>query len=1216
MWTPKRIILLAGGFAAFTLVYILYTLTALGRINTLPPLPDQYKPSESNDSSPVVRFRPITPTLLERKLEMAFGPGCEELTWPVRLELNAKSMVIAAWKFELADKGRVKLELMSLALFGKKKNDGRDIEINTLKCQQAYITFDRPITVLTPSELNGRKVVEAELFGDSRRRILITNNRRTVAREDDLVVRINTGPLYYIEKTQIIKTSDYVHLTDGDLVYKEGRRVSPKAVIDAKGMEMELATAAPPPRPGFVPHKPKNESITGVKRIILKEAVNMDLIVANGAPFPSNNKAEPRAGSVSGGKAAVAYASSSSAPRSGEPAYINIKTPGRFEYEICKDHDRARFDVPTNNDLPTSPQDVTVTRLNVQNGKEMYDMLVCKHLEVRLKRRTNGTPAAREAGPGEQGLEIETAHATGPDVTLTSDAEKLDAHGNDFFHDAVQKLTKLKGTPYMEATKEDSLIQAPELRIQDVPLPASSSAGAGGGGKKEGPTPKTYQQIEASGPGSIHMTNKTTGQQNVHAYWKEKLLSTRDGALDLLTLTGSARFVDDEHQQSLQAELLRVWLLAEEKQPQAAKPQAATASGMPGASRRPHRVEALRNVLAHSPELNIHDAARLVIHFRDVPPERMPPPSSAKTEPRPSRDGNPNRSLTAAAPSRSADRSSPVTGPPDKKPSVADPPPEVKIQKSEIRKEEKRGGMASAPPVQPTAPAEPQPEGSSNVNRSPPAAAPNQQSSHANRSLPAAAPNSQSPQTRPIDLSARSIEAKVLRCKERMALDHLWAEGGALDAIDKRGGVQVRQEPAKPTEEGVYIEGNTLDMSCFAGGNVLVVTGDLAQLKMDKIFILGPEVNIDQVANKAWVVGGGAMQMQNTATLEGKPLAHAVPLTVHWSDNMLFSGMFAEFYGSIQAEQENARLACQHLQVMFDQPISLKEGMRGTQPAKVSKLVADKGIEDKPVRVEDQTFEGGRLQKYQLLMGSTVQMNTVPREEAPDRPGAVSAGSRKSNDANEVRLSGPGSVRILQRGGVEAVPMPDKLVPGQLASSDRRDTGSTARPAQEQEMKLTYITFEKLMQASSLTNVATFWGAVRVLNLPCDDPHRNIDLDDMLSKELPEGALYLRCNCLRVGTYQKPVHTGAGPKQLRTYQVMDALGQVYVQGKDFTAQCDHMTFNEEKDQVIFDGQGDNQAVMSKGDIKGLPPKVLRGKRLIYIRSTGQVIVQDIGSLDG
>ncbi len=72
---------------------------------------------------------------------------------------------MAAGNFSVEDDGRVKLEPMSIGLFGKKKNDGRDIEINTLKCKQAFITFDRPVASLSPSELNGRKVVKAELYG-------------------------------------------------------------------------------------------------------------------------------------------------------------------------------------------------------------------------------------------------------------------------------------------------------------------------------------------------------------------------------------------------------------------------------------------------------------------------------------------------------------------------------------------------------------------------------------------------------------------------------------------------------------------------------------------------------------------------------------------------------------------------------------------------------------------------------------------------------------------------------------------------------------------------------------------------------------------------------------------------------------------------------------------------------------------------------------------
>ncbi|HTU22310.1 MAG TPA: hypothetical protein VMG10_30000, partial [Gemmataceae bacterium] len=581
----------------------------------------------------------------------------------------------------------------------------------------------------------------------------------------------------------------------------------------------------------------------------------------------------------------------------------------------------------------------------------------------------------------------------------------------------------------------------------------------------------------------------------------------------------------------------------------------------------PHRIEALRNVLAHSAELNIHDAARLVVHITDVPSERMPPPSSSNGKP-------------GAAPLSTQTTPAPVFAP------VPQPP-------------------ATGPSVPPSAePRKPAAEG-----RKPVAAG----------RKPVGADRKPEDEKQPIDLSARSIEAKVLRCEERMVLDHLWAEGGALDNVDKRGGVIVRQEgrqePGKPRQEGVYIEGNTLDMSATAEGNKLHVTGDLARLKMDKIFILGPEVTIDQVENKAWVDGEGAMQMYSDKTLDGKPLKRPVPLTIHWSQSMVFFGTCAEFYGSIQAEQKeahddeqkDARLACQHLQVRFDRPISLKAGMHGDQPAKVSMLVADKGTSVQDVRVEDQLLVRDKLEKYQLLMGREIHMTTVPRDDdAPRQPG-------KSNDANEVRLYGPGTVRLLQRGNADLTVTPGKSPPNGPMLADRPPLGPAA---QEQVMKLTYISFEKQMRASGRTNVASFWEGVRVLNLPCNNPHLDIDLDTILVADLPVKAMYLSCNVLKVGTYQRQVRDSNNKVQGRTYQEMDARGRVYVQGREFTAQCDHMTFNEEKDQVIFYGEGDNLAVLSRTLVKGDKPDTVRAKKIIYYRSTGRVSLTDFGSYDG
>jgi hypothetical protein len=1100
--------MLAIGFLLFSLVYVVYSATSLGRINSLPPLPEQYKITTVGDTS--VRPSPTGLSPLERKLEQAFGKSCKELGWPTLLELNAKSMVLAADKCDIVD-GGVRLSPMSVALFGKKKNDGRGVEINTLKCQEAYIKFDQP--VISMSEINGRKLESAKLYKD----ILVVNNRRTPGRDDDLNVFIKDGPLCYDESKHFLWTNDEVDLQDG-------QTHPPKAKIHAKGMEMELTTASPPPKPGVV-GKPKNDSISGVKRIVLKQDVNMDLRVAGPTPFP-------------GGSDKPAAPATKEKKSTAEQSHVLISTPGRFRYDLFKDHDMAYFDVPEDASHANNAQDVVVTRVN-RTGQ--IDQITCKHLELRMKRSDGNEAAAagkKPAASDEQSLEIETAHAK-TKVKLTSEAEKLLAHGDDFFYDARKKLTILQGAPYVDANKDNSLIYTPRLQIQDVSVPVPP-----------GSPPKTYQHVVATGPGSIHLPKKV-GDKVVHvthAFWREELTSTREGDLDLLVLTGKARFVDDEQGQSLQAEKLKVWLLAEDKKPDApvkkvvavnAKESVAAKGPIPPGpeqSRRPRRIEALKNVTAKSRDLFIHDTSRLVVRFKDVPPSQMPAAKSTiNGKPAPKTTESKNAAPVAA---QSGSRPAVVGSTPGTQP-PANPP---------------KNGQANGKPV-------PDPK----VKEEPP---------------------------RPVDLTARSVEADVLRCGERSMLDHLWAEGGT---VKNQGGVQVRQE-GKPGERGVYIEGSTLQMRCYPEGNTLEVAGDLAHLKMDKITIAGPEISIDQVANVAFVHGRGFMLMQSNTTLDGKPLNRTVPLEIHWRDQMLFEGDFADFRGDVQANQENANLACQFLQVVFDKPISLKEGNRGDRPAKVRSLSGDKNVrvEDKVVELFRVIIDGKvemreRLQKYQRLEGSSIRMTAVPRDDP----------NSKKGDANRVELSGPGTVRILQRGGAELTPTP-------VSSAPPKPNGKQ-EPTTPQEMKMTFVSFEQTMQANNESNTASFWGSVRVLNFPCEDEQYPIDLDVMLAKGLWPGAMYLSCNQLKVKSVEE---------RGKSHQLMDAVGHVHVEAKEFTADCDEMKFDERKDQVVFIAAPNRTAVFSKDKGKGARPDELHGKRIIYNRRTGKATIDDIDSING
>src|SRR5205085_638359 len=107
-------------------------------------------------------------------------------------------------------------------------------------------------------------------------------------------------------------------------------------------------------------------------------------------------------------------------------------------------------------------------------GAVVLDQLQCDHLEIQFAhppaapKEPPGKAVAKvapKAAPGEKAPTVEWVHAwgSGQSVVLTSDEERLEARGNDLFHDARVKRTTLTGVPEMVAAKDTHEIHAPEL---------------------------------------------------------------------------------------------------------------------------------------------------------------------------------------------------------------------------------------------------------------------------------------------------------------------------------------------------------------------------------------------------------------------------------------------------------------------------------------------------------------------------------------------------------------------------------------------------------------------------------------------------------------------------------------------------------------------------------------------------------------------------------
>jgi lipopolysaccharide export system protein LptA len=1094
VWTPKRILLLVLGFLVFSFLYGIYA-HFLGGVDGLPPLPADGLPIVGDIDPPLP---PQHDTELMRKLKMAFGEDCAELKRKIRLEMRARGIALAADNFSIEPDGRVKLWPFSIALFGKDHVEGQFPEINTVQSDIAYLRFDKPVNNI--GEMASRKIVGGELVGDRGRRqgpnaggVTIRNNRRTPSPDDDLTLT-TPGPVYYEESRELIWTADFVRIVDEQ--NKDGKNPT---IIEATGMNVYLqsegdkakeekpAAATSGGKAARKDRAPGN--VSGVKALALRSEVDMRLYVDSNSGFlaaPGKGPKDKVVGQVRSGDQALGDVVKNDSRPAGKDL-VHIKTQGPFYYDVLTD--RARFDVSEHpGPRPNSVE--VIRRTGTLQGA--CDQLDCEHLILQFQKRQAGNDGAGPAAASpfredrSSQLEIDSAHAWGGDpeeskyaahrntVTLTSDAEVLSAWGSDLIYDARKRLTILKGNPEMTALKDGNEIRAPQLEI-------------------EGAGDKDHQQTRITGPGTIDWLDSATKERTQRARFKDKLVSSKDGAFDVITLTGDAAFEELEPGQQLQpgqAPKLKQRLQAQGPKGRITvwlSPAPANDNNAPGNSenhRRPHHLEAVGQVSTQSPEMIVRDAERFVIWFREAAAGSDPPADSVAGPSTGSAPGSPKATT---------------------------------------------GGPAPAAP----------------------------------------ASESEKPK-RPIDLRARSVEVYVIQTGNHNELDKLWCEGN----------VHVHQAGESKDDKGVDITGQTLQLVKFLEGHVLTVTGTQAEVQLDKLIIIGPVVNIDQKENKAWVDGMGLMRMPSNAKLGGMDNAPAAgrpkppptneppsELTVHWNRDMFFDGQRAVYHGGVQAEQDNSRLICQEMQVFLDRFVSLKDGGKSGPPAKVENLVCDKSV-----RIEDTEWtkppDPKKLVRYQRIDSRELSYN---------------------NEEGVMVAPGPGVLRILQWG-----------VKGEAVGSSPTPTPAPARQPNgkppEEELKLTRVQYLTRMFANNTTRTAIFYDGVELVHLPSNDPDVAIDLD-----KLPEGALYLRCDQLKVYSRQEPNAKGM--------QQMEARGHAMVQSREFSGRADIVKYDESKELVVLEANEGNLATLVRQKAKGAPQEEVKGKKIYYWRRTNDFKIE-------
>ena len=428
--------------------------------------------------------------------------------------------------------------------------------------------------------------------------------------------------------------------------------------------------------------------------------------------------------------------------------------------------------------------------------------------------------------------------------------------------------------------------------------------------------------------------------------------------------------------------------------------------------------------------------------------------------------------------------------------------------------------------------------------------------------------------SKPIEITASEILAFVVDNGVKKELSEMICTGD----------VHVHQDPeaSKEKEKGLDITGGYVELKRAPDGDVLHVLWDgknLARLQSGEMLLFGPDVTIDQILNRATVVGPGALNMPSNKTLDGKPKEGR--LNVTWSTLMVFNGSLANFDGNVVATQDDGRMKSRSMQVTLDKAVDFKQGQRGDQKSSIDKIVCDSPVPEQVYTEDIEREPDGKLLSYRSL--------GIQEMEVDNKDQRMEGSARGQG----------GVVNYVSRGNDE----------GPLGKNDDPKTKPKApakTPGAKQEItfNFTRIRFTGSMTSylSALGNgrKTTWRDQVRVWHQPGGDP--NIADPTTMVKD----SLYMTCAKLDVTSRKVKERDGAKIVE-KTYQEMFAHGGdrlVTFQTDEFTGNSKTVKFDEQTDIIIFEGEGNIPATIYRlTKVQGGPPQTLQGRKILYNRKT-------------
>lgn len=842
----------------------------------------------------------------------------------------------------------------------------------------------------------------------------------------------------------------------------------------------------------------------------------------------------------------------------GEPTRVFVTCSGPFEYFV--EEQRAQFEKEVFVRRPTVPADDPARAEGAL--PELNDSLACDKLTLYFKPNdadeAQPAPADEAAPPAkrpgrfsnvESRLAFQQMTAEGKVVHVVSEENHLEATMSYLNYDGERCVAVFKDDRSVRVLRDGSEVRAPEITLVH---------------KEEG----DIESVVCRGAGWLRYFNAQTGEVDLAAQWHKQLrvFPEPDTGLSIVELEERAIVKQPREKAGMAAEFIRLWL--RETDPAERALREPVAAGKPATADIPATAgerAGLAGADAPRPQSDgVPDARN---NFKPVKALAVDQVAivSPQLEAQTKRLEVWFEELSGAAPpqilpaaGRAAENRERLA------PAVRQAPYGVEtsarhhrpagVGSLSSRRRERNGPQAMAAVSDPNA-GQPGPSGTGTITGAATGTGTGEATENApRRRRRTFGPTQQDGPQEPVEVIADLIRVRVVENAEtgESQVAELWTEGN-VNARQKLG----------PGEEPRRLTGDRVHFINKAENEELVhIYGKPAHVRDARMHIEGPEIHLDRGENHVWVDGAGLLQLPVERTLEGRELPQPEILDIWWKEKMTFDGRLAVFRGQVRTVNRDNRMRCEEMEVYFNRRVDFnreeEEQNEEESEPEIERVVCRDGVEVESHAYEESRLVGIRRARFWEL--------TIHQQ------------------SGDTLASGPGWIVAWSRGN------------GRRAALGPDAAAQANRPlaADDSEWEYMRIDFAGRTTGNLHQRHTTFHDRVEVVYGPVEKPLATVDVD-----HLPRDGGWLRCDSLRFTQHEE---TPERPAYLELF----ASGNAQLEGREFHARADEITYDESKGLYVLRGLGNRQAQIWRQSAIGAEPDYTPAQQMWFIPSRNQL----------